>query len=169
MTAEEIRQRGIDAVRALEGREVFPLIGELLEYREETGRRLAAICEAEGIGPYDDVLYGIGLEMIRRRERIAELEVENTRALAANERDRTGYARMVNSLYLHVQRWSGIASSRGPYEWDDEKYQEECGRCLAELRKIAERGGRHSHAFDTHDCPTTQAAVDAARATERAG
>lgn len=74
MSAEEIRQRGIDAVRALEGREVFPLIGELLEFRDKTGRWLAAICEAGGIGPCDDAFYSIGIEMLRHRERLAELE-----------------------------------------------------------------------------------------------
>lgn len=79
MTAEEIRQRGIDAVRALEGREVFPLIGELLQFRDSINATLAAICEAEGIGPYADALYGIGMEMIRRRELIATLEQDAKR------------------------------------------------------------------------------------------
>lgn len=87
---------------------------------------------------------------------------ENARLRAVIERDRTGYSRMVTSLRAHATRWSGVASSRGPYEWDDDDYFKEFGRCLAELRTIADRAEKKTHANDWTDCPTTQAGVDAA-------
>lgn len=94
---------------------------------------------------------------------LAAAQADAARLRGVIERDRTGYSRMVSSLRAHVMRWSGIASSRGPYEWDDEEYFQEFGRCLKELAVIADRGEKATHATDWTDCPKSQTAVDAAR------
>ena len=56
---------------------------EQAEWRVKSMKDSArAICESEGIGPYTDALYGIGMEMISRREQIARLDSQVRRAVA---------------------------------------------------------------------------------------
>lgn len=92
------------------------------------------------------------------------LTAERDAAWAANERDRTAYARFVASLRAWSNRWSWLREGRGPYEWDDDRWREEFGRAQQEIVTMANRLEKNAHATDLRDCPTTQEAVAAARA-----
>jgi hypothetical protein len=84
-------------------------------------------------------------------------------ARAANERDRSAYARAVQSLRSWCSRWSLMATSRGSYAWDDDAYKQEFQRSIDEMRKISDRLAKNAHIADFTHCPATQAEVNAAR------
>lgn len=59
----------------------------------------------------------------------------------AHERARHACAKL-DAVLDAVHGWSWIANSRGPYEWDDDRYREEAGRMLEEIRSAAYDGLR---------------------------
>jgi len=90
---------------------------------------------------------------------VADGEVKRLRAVI--ERDRCTFADCVTKMKKALQACWWIVDSRGPYEWDDKRYQDEFGEALrgidAELEKIANR------ARDMTDSPSTEAELREAR------
>lgn len=70
-------------------------------------------------------------------------------AWAANERDRSRVADALNAITDEVARRSWLCSSRGSYEWDDERYQQEFSQALdaigAATDKLKAVAGDWSH------------------------
>lgn len=93
----------------------------------------------------------------------AETSPEVKRLRAIIERERTAACEWIERLRRLVGSRELIASSRGPYEWDDDEYFKEFGSALDAISKALERAARDTHARDLSDCPTTQAEVEAAR------
>ena len=66
--------------------------------------------------------------------------------LEALHRDQTGLAAALNRVKDLVNSYSWIAESRGSYEWDDDEYMEEVGRCfdaiVQEIDQSLSRSGR---------------------------
>lgn len=79
------------------------------------------------------------------------------------ERERTITAEWGHRIKAECSRWWGMATSRGSYEWDDDRYREEFSRALERITAAADRMLKDTNAHSWTDCPTTQAAVDAAR------
>jgi hypothetical protein len=50
--------------------------------------------------------------------------------LEALHRDQTGLANALADVKRLAQSWTWAVESRGSYEWDDDEYQKEFGRCL---------------------------------------
>lgn len=95
---------------------------------------------------------------LRRAEAAEKRAVE---AEAALERDRTTVAMAVTAMRDAMTRREWLLESRGPYEWDDDRYRDEFGQALKEisvpidqLKKIAR---------DWTNCPSTTREVQAAR------
>lgn len=68
--------------------------------------------------------------------------------LEALHRDQTGLAAALNRVMDLVNSYSWIAESRGSYEWDDDEYMEEVGRCFDAIR--AEINHSLSHSGKAH-------------------
>jgi hypothetical protein len=89
-------------------------------------------------------------------------DAEVVRLRAVIERDRTLFAECVERMRTTIGVHWWMVESRGSYEWDDKKYQDEFGDALerikAEVEKIAQRAG------DLSDSPRTDAELKAARA-----
>lgn len=50
--------------------------------------------------------------------------------LEALHRDQTGLAQALVEVKRVANAWAWAAESRGSYEWDDDRYQQEFGACL---------------------------------------
>jgi hypothetical protein len=64
--------------------------------------------------------------------------------LEALHRDQTGLAAALNRVMDLVNSYSWIAESRGSYEWDDDEYMEEVGRCFDAIRTEIDYSLSHS-------------------------
>lgn len=113
----------------------------------------------EGDCPYSE-------EVKELRATLAQRDKDVAQAQAANERDRTALHRVVRQIDEEITGRMWLIDGRGAYEWDDDRYRQEFGWAvhalqdkLEPLRKIA---------GDLSNCPTTQDAVDAARAAQPA-
>lgn len=85
-------------------------------------------------------------------EKIVELETEVARLKALLDRDQTGLAQALCKVKDAVQSRSWVLESRGPYEWDDDRYKDETGRAMREVveiatKALAESGRRADEAF----------------------
>ena len=95
-------------------------------------------------------------------DRIAELERERDEAMAALERDRTTVAGHVAAIKRCMAGYSWLREAgRGPYAYNDDRYQEEFGNALdtmeAGLRTLSKI------AADWTNCPKGADAIAAAR------
>lgn len=86
-------------------------------------------------------------------------EVKRLRAVI--ERDRSKVAGALGRIRKVLNSYSWLAEGRGPYSYDDDRWQHEFGRASrdihAEVEKLAPL------AADWTDCPPTQAEVEEAR------
>ncbi|NEI71068.1 hypothetical protein GR212_15925 [Rhizobium lusitanum] len=96
-------------------------------------------------------------------EEIKELQEQLRSARWANERDRSTVCDQVNIIKDEIARRSWLCSSRGSYEWDDERYQQEFSAALEVIGSAVEK--LSSIASDWSHCPETDAEIQAARAS----
>ena len=83
-------------------------------------------------------------------------------ALAANERDRTRLHQVLRGIDEEITGRMWLLDGRGSYEWDDDNYRQEFGWAVKALQDKLEPLRRI--ASDLKNSPTTQEAVEAARA-----
>lgn len=100
-------------------------------------------------------------EKVSEFKRATAAERERDEARAANERDRSEIITYCNNVSDEIERRKWVLVSRGPYEWDDDRYRDEfrdaieaIATALEPLRKI---GGNLSN------CPTDPEAIRKAR------
>ncbi len=99
-------------------------------------------------------------------EEIKELQEQLRAAKWANERDRSTVCDQVNIIKDEIARRSWLCSSRGSYEWDDERYQQEFSAAPEIIGKAVEK--LSSIASDWSHWPETDAEIQAARASSPA-
>jgi hypothetical protein len=66
--------------------------------------------------------------------------------LDALHRDQTGLAAALASIVEICRGYSWLTEGRGPYPFDDDRYRDEIGRCLDEIRRRAATALRDSGA-----------------------
>jgi hypothetical protein len=92
----------------------------------------------------------------------AESAIERAKeAEAANERDRSRVAETVAALTAVLRGCEWLCEGRGPYDRDDERYQQEFGRAHAALTEALDPLRRI--AADWSDCPPTHLEIAEAR------
>lgn len=85
---------------------------------------------------------------------------------AANERDRSIVIDAYNAISDTIARRSWLLTSRGSYEWDDERYQLEFGAALEEIEESLKVLNRIGINWD--DCPKDNESIQNARIDWRA-
>lgn len=78
---------------------------------------------------------------------LADAEARAERAEEALHRDRTGLAKALGDIVTEVRGRAWVAESRGPYEWDDDRYKAEAGAALRKVHRLAEDALRASGAI----------------------
>jgi len=66
--------------------------------------------------------------------------------------DQTGLAGALAEVVRTCNGYSWIADGRGPYASNDERYREETGTCLNEIKSLAVRALRESGKLAHHFC-----------------
>jgi hypothetical protein len=100
---------------------------------------------------------------LANQERLAE---ELAAAGNAMERDRTSLAAAVTGITKAIKMRDWLAESRGPYEWDDDRFYSEFSAALNEILQAIEP--LRKIAADWTGCPKDAASVEAARTDLRA-
>lgn len=59
-------------------------------------------------------------------------------AKGAIDRDQTGLAAALNKIRAHVKGFGWLLESRGPYEWNDDRYRDEAGHAMRPTIEIAQ-------------------------------
>ena len=92
---------------------------------------------------------------------LADAERERDAAWTANERDRSIVIDARNAISDAIKRRSWLLTSRGSYEWDDDRYRHEFRQALEEIEKpleILEKIG-----VNWQDCPKDSSSIQSAR------
>jgi len=76
-------------------------------------------------------------EVARLSERVTMLE-------AALDRDKTGLAKGLSKVLELVAGYWWITEGRGSYSWDDDRYRDETGNALSDIRDAATQALRDS-------------------------
>lgn len=118
--------------------------------REENARLRGEVFEAQN-------------ERQREYDLRCRFQAELEAARAANERDRSAVAVVVDRINKILRGYGWLAEGRGPYAHDDEEYQKEFGRALDALN--TERDKLAEIAKDWEHCPSTSEEVRSARAS----
>jgi Lar family restriction alleviation protein len=82
------------------------------------------------------------------------------RLRAVIERDRRTFADCVEAMHRVINQHSWMVDSRGSYEWDDKRYQDEFGDALTNIRAEVEKLA--ARARDMSDSPSSEAELRAA-------
>lgn len=67
-------------------------------------------------------------------------------------RDRSGLATALNSITTEIERRTWLLESRGPYEWDDDRYKDEAGDAMRTCETIARTALRVSGDIAHAEC-----------------
>lgn len=89
------------------------------------------------------------------REQLARERAENTRLRIAIEADRTLFHCAVKRCKQAIGGFEWLCDSRGPYEWDDEKYQTEFTDAFhtitGALNEVADAAGNMADRLPTNE------------------
>jgi hypothetical protein len=66
----------------------------------------------------------------------AELQADKDHLLDAIDKDHTGLAQALSAVVKVIEGFSWVADGRGPYEWDDTRYQKETYNAFQAVAKI---------------------------------
>ena len=158
---EQAMQFSRHAFKEAEGK-YKPALEALHQIEEIESREVCSVCKGRGdtheqdgeFGRECSVCSGTGWASEEARKLRAHYEVlvaELVRAQAANERDRQIVHKGVHLIKGAISRRVWLRSSRGSYDCDDERYQEEFSTALDEIRAAMEP--LESIAKDLSDCP----------------
>ena len=92
---------------------------------------------------------------------LIKVKAERDEARAALEHDRSKVIQACNEFNEAFQRREWLLTTRGPYEWDDERYREEFGEAIKELEvpiAVLQKIG-----VDWSNCPTDHDEIMSAR------
>jgi hypothetical protein len=93
---------------------------------------------------------------------IAAVRAEFERLRGIIERDRTIFANATKRMLAELRGRMWMVESRGSYEYDDKRFQDEFGEAVTALRAEVEAIRELGRGFS--DCPSEQATVDAIHA-----
>lgn len=130
--------------------------------------RMEAAAEETQEADNEELLNEGAREIARLREALSsetaareKAERERDEARGALERDRVSAVNAVNQFNDAFQRRRWLLESRGPYEWDDDRYRDEFSAAYDELKEpieVLRKIGR-----DWSNCPVDHEAIAKAR------
>ena len=94
---------------------------------------------SEEMDAYDRMVDRHQHEVLDRQLTQIEKDLEIERLKDALHRDRTGLAMALAQVVQAARSRAWLMESRGPYEWDDDRYKDEAGEAIREVIEIAEK------------------------------
>ncbi len=94
-------------------------------------------------------------------DQLAALREALQQAQAVNERDRTKVSQALAAVDAAITARDWLREGRGPYEWDDDRYRDEFGAAVEEIKAALE--ALRGVAQDFAHCPPTWAGILSAR------
>lgn len=104
---------------------------ELAAAREECERLLVERRQSSKI------IAGLTEKAADYEERAEKAEAECKDREEALYVDETGMFETLRRIRKEISSYSWLLESRGPYEWDDDRYKDEAGRCMQAVDKMA--------------------------------